>query len=210
MSDEQLPEQSSSEQLTPEQGADTTPAQSPAVIHNAEVLPSVPAAPVFQQAGLVPTPAPAPMTPQPMKRPPVGYQPAEEGWWYATDGLWYPPESLPQTSPQPAPTPQINNPAAGSQNVVVQVVQPQYQQQATFVTGPQKSKVAAGLLGIFLGVFGVHRFYLGFSGVGIVMLLLTVLSFGLLSPFVALWGFIEGVVLLTGGMNRDSHGRPLI
>ena len=28
----------------------------------------------------------------------------------------------------------------------------------------QKSKVAAGLFGIFLGSFGVHNFYLGFTG----------------------------------------------
>ena len=31
----------------------------------------------------------------------------------------------------------------------------------------QKSKIAAGLLGIFLGVFGVHNFYLGFTGRGV-------------------------------------------
>jgi TM2 domain-containing membrane protein YozV len=31
-----------------------------------------------------------------------------------------------------------------------------------FVDGGCKSRIAAGLLGIFLGGFGVHRFYLGY------------------------------------------------
>jgi len=80
---------------------------------------------------------------------------------------------------------------------------------APFVTSPLKSRVAAGLLGIFLGVFGVHRFYLGYSGVGVAMLLISILSLGILAPFVALWGFIEGIVLLCGGMSHDRWGRAL-
>jgi len=74
---------------------------------------------------------------------------------------------------------------------------------------PPKSKVAGGILGIFLGALGVHRFYLGYGGVGTVMLLMTVLSFGILAPVVALWGFIEGCMILGGGM-RDRMGRELI
>jgi hypothetical protein len=35
---------------------------------------------------------------------------------------------------------------------------------------PPKSRMAAGLLGIFLGMFGAHRFYLGHTGVGFAML----------------------------------------
>ncbi|MBS4538091.1 TM2 domain-containing protein [Clostridium sp. D2Q-11] len=34
-----------------------------------------------------------------------------------------------------------------------------------------KSKVVAGLLAIFLGGFGIHKFYLGQTGQGILMLL---------------------------------------
>lgn len=43
-----------------------------------------------------------------------------------------------------------------------------------------RNKIAAALLALFLGVFGVHRFYLGRIGSGIVMLLLTCTFFGML------------------------------
>lgn len=39
-----------------------------------------------------------------------------------------------------------------------------------------KSKIAAGLFGIFLGAFGVHNFYLGYTGKAVAQLLITVLS----------------------------------
>jgi TM2 domain-containing membrane protein YozV len=75
-----------------------------------------------------------------------------------------------------------------------------------------KSKIAAGLLGIFLGVFGVHRFYLGYTGIGLTMLLLTVLTFGLAAPFIAVWGLIEGILILvgSGSFTRDARGVPPI
>lgn len=68
-----------------------------------------------------------------------------------------------------------------------------------------KSRSAAGILGILLGSIGVHRFYLGFVGIGLLQILVTVLTCGL----GGLWGFIEGILLLTGSMNSDARGRPL-
>ncbi|MDQ0822468.1 hypothetical protein QFZ79_000206 [Arthrobacter sp. V4I6] len=57
--------------------------------------------------------------------------------------------------------------------------QQQYQQtpMATPAYGYQqpKSRLVAGLLGIFLGGLGIHRFYLGYTTMGIVQILLTVL-----------------------------------
>lgn len=44
-----------------------------------------------------------------------------------------------------------------------------------------KSKIAAGLLGIFLGAFGVHNFYLGYTGKAIAQLS---------NHFIELWSFI--------------------
>lgn len=72
-----------------------------------------------------------------------------------------------------------------------------------------KSKIAAGLFGIFLGAFGVHNFYLGFTGKAIAQLLITVLSCGMLSFASALWGLIEGILILTGEINKDANGTPL-
>ncbi len=72
-----------------------------------------------------------------------------------------------------------------------------------------KSKVAAGLLGIFLGVFGVHNFYLGFTGKAIAQLLLSILSCGALSFVSAIWGLIEGIMILTGSIKTDGKGLPL-
>jgi len=73
-------------------------------------------------------------------------------------------------------------------------------------TGPysSRSKVVAGVLGILLGAFGVHRFYLGYIGVGILQLCLFFCTGG----FSAVWGFIEGILCLTGQM-RDVDGLPL-
>ena len=75
-----------------------------------------------------------------------------------------------------------------------------------------KSRLAAGLLGIFLGAFGIHRFYLGYTRVGMVMLLMTLLSFGFLSVVTSIWGLVEGILYLTDKTGRYSHdatGRPL-
>ena len=69
------------------------------------------------------------------------------------------------------------------------------------VQGQQKSKVVAGILGILLGAFGVHNFYLGYTGKGIAQVLITVLSLGLLSPISGLWGLIEGILILVGNIN---------
>jgi|YelNatPaOPRAMG01_1025707.scaffolds.fasta_scaffold34376_3 TM2 domain-containing membrane protein YozV len=74
------------------------------------------------------------------------------------------------------------------------------------ITGGEKSKLAAGLLGIFVGGLGVHRFYLGYTGIGIAQIFVTLLTFGV----GALWGFIEGILILTGaGIKKDAKGRPL-
>ena len=77
------------------------------------------------------------------------------------------------------------------------------------VQGQQKSKVVAGILGFLLGAFGVHNFYLGYTGKGIAQVLITVLSLGLLSPISGLWGLIEGILILVGNINVDGRGIPL-
>lgn len=72
-----------------------------------------------------------------------------------------------------------------------------------------KSKMAAGLLGIFLGALGIHNFYLGNTGKALAQLLITVLSCSFLSPVSGIWGLIEGIMILTGSINTDANGVPL-
>lgn len=69
----------------------------------------------------------------------------------------------------------------------------------------QKSKIAAGLLGIFLGGFGIHNFYLGYTGKAVGQLVLTICSCGI----GGIWGFIEGILILCGNINTDANGVPL-
>lgn len=47
-----------------------------------------------------------------------------------------------------------------------------------------KTKLTAGLLGLFLGSFGVHKFYLGDSKAGIIRIVVTVVTCGI----GGLWG----------------------
>ena len=73
------------------------------------------------------------------------------------------------------------------------------------VQGVQKSKMTAGLLGIFVGSIGVHNFYLGFTNRAILQIVLTLVTCGA----AGLWGFIEGIMILTGSINKDANGVPL-
>lgn len=78
-----------------------------------------------------------------------------------------------------------------------------------------KSKIAAGLFGIFLGGLGIHRFYLGYTKIGLLQLGLTLLvgffTLGIGLFLAGLWGFIEGIMILAGSAHfrRDVHGVPL-
>lgn len=67
-------------------------------------------------------------------------------------------------------------------------------------TGDNK-KVLAGVLAIILGGFGVHKFVLGYTKEGIIILVIT-LILGILTCGVAGWimgilGLIEGIIYLT-------------
>jgi TM2 domain-containing membrane protein YozV len=71
---------------------------------------------------------------------------------------------------------------------------------ASTVATTQKSWVAALLLCIFLGTIGVHRFYVGKVGTGI----LQILTLGGLG----VWTFIDFILILVGKFN-DKQGQAL-
>ena len=67
-----------------------------------------------------------------------------------------------------------------------------------------KNKTAAGLLAIFLGGLGIHKFYLGYTGPGIIFLLVNTVGFLvtwilLFMPNIVLGviAFVEGIIYLT-------------
>jgi TM2 domain-containing membrane protein YozV len=71
---------------------------------------------------------------------------------------------------------------------------------------PRKSKLIAGLLGIFIGGLGIHRFYLGYTGIGIAQIAVTLLTCGAGH----IWGLIEGILILVGsGITTDAEGQTL-
>lgn len=58
-------------------------------------------------------------------------------------------------------------------------------------------KILAGILGIVLGGFGIHKFVLGFVWPGLIVLLATVLTCGMAGILTHIIGIIEGIVYLT-------------
>ncbi|MHB8793585.1 MAG: TM2 domain-containing protein [Thermoleophilia bacterium] len=80
---------------------------------------------------------------------------------------------------------------------------PQPPQYIAVPTAPAKSKSTFVLLAIFLGGLGVHNFYAGYNGKGVVQLVMSVLSMGILAPVVWIWAIIEAVTV-----NSDSSGQP--
>ncbi len=61
----------------------------------------------------------------------------------------------------------------------------------------QKDRIAAGLLGIFLGGLGIHKFYLGYTKEGVIMLVITLATCGIGGTVISIIGFIEGIIYLT-------------
>jgi TM2 domain-containing membrane protein YozV len=70
-----------------------------------------------------------------------------------------------------------------------------------------KSKVVAGLLQLLglLGLVGIGRIYLGYTGLGIAQLIVGLITCGIGA---VIWGIIDAILLLTDKV-RDPEGRPL-
>jgi len=66
------------------------------------------------------------------------------------------------------------------------------------VSNPRASnKIPAGICAILLGAFGIHKFILGYTGAGVIMLLVTLVSCGTIYPVMHVIGIIEGIIYLT-------------
>lgn len=119
-------------------------------------------------------------------------------------------QQSPPPYPQDASTARsrVDNPSADPNPTYGPAPQsiPQYNtQQPQNPTQPQayvssKDHIAAGLLAILFGAFGIHKFYLGYTTAGLIMLGLTTLgslfTFGLSGAVMALISLIEGIIYL--------------
>jgi TM2 domain-containing membrane protein YozV len=63
--------------------------------------------------------------------------------------------------------------------------------EAPVPAGEPRNKIVAAVLAFFLGTLGIHRFYLGRTGSGVVMLLLTCTIVGALVT--GIWAFVDAV-----------------
>jgi hypothetical protein len=70
------------------------------------------------------------------------------------------------------------------------------QMQKSAAEGGGKSQLVALLLALFVGVLGIHRFYLGYTGIGIVQLLT---AGGLF-----IWAFIDLILIITGDLKPKT------
>lgn len=125
--------------------------------------------------------------PPTMPQTPPAAGPPGPGWWMASDGQWYPPQTPPGYG-QPA----YGQPAG-------------YGVPMAYVNPAAKSKLVAGILQIALGGLGIGRFYLGYTGIGVAQLLVTVFTCGI----GAIWSIIDGIMILTGSVTTDANGVPL-
>jgi len=175
-----------------------------------------------QTPGYAPPPAPPQPDPYapggPQYNPAPGYQPQQAP---PQQNQYAPPPPPPNTIPCPicgTPNDPRNTQCAQCGNMFAPRPQPQPQPQPMYGY-EQKSKMAAGLLGIFLGGLGIHNFYLGFTNRGLLQLLVYLggwLLCWLFIPILAIfamsiWGLVEGILILTGNENYrvDAKGVPL-
>ena len=106
---------------------------------------------------------------------------------------------------QPTGTPTYGQPTGQYQGQQQYTGAPYQGQQFGGAPVNQKSKIVAGILGILLGGLGIHNFYLGFTKKALIQLLITVLSVGFLSWVSAIWGLIEGVLILISKPGEQWH-----
>ena len=78
----------------------------------------------------------------------------------------------------------------------LKVVPPPMAPPPSAVASRASNKIPAGVCGILLGSLGIHKFILGYTGAGLVMLLVTVLTCGVAGVVMHVIGLIEGIVYL--------------
>ena len=102
--------------------------------------------------------------------------------------------------PPPGPSSFTPNPVTPQPNLGRAPVFASYPQTYGTVRS-DKSRVLAGVLQLILP--GVGRMYLGYAAYGVLQLLFALCGVG------AIWSFIDGIIILAGGVKLDGYGRQL-
>lgn len=143
-----------------------------------------------------------PRAPEPPRQEPVYQEPVYQ-------------QTPPNYSQPQYGTPQYQQPSYGNS-------QPYYNNKPLYNVPPvgynQKSRLAAGLLAITFGAFGVHNYYLGFNSRATIQLVVTLvgllLTFVVIGAFAVLgmyiWAFVEGVLILSATPTRLYDGNGVI
>ena len=156
-------------------------------------------------------PAAQPYNPNPY----ASQQPAQPSYGQPTYGQ---PDYTQSAQPpyyQQQAQPRYEQPSYNQPPIYAQQTYYQAAQQQPGYGYAQKSKIVAGLLGLFLGGLGVHNFYLGYTGKAVAQLLLTLIGWIILiGPIISgIWALIESVLILCSsyGSNwhRDGRGQEL-
>ncbi len=80
---------------------------------------------------------------------------------------------------------------------MTQYQQPGYPNSAPPYNPNDSKRILCGILGIVIGAFGIHKFVLGFTGAGLTMLLVSLLTCGFGAGVMGIIGLIEGIMYLT-------------
>lgn len=157
-------------------------------------------------------PAAQPYNPNPY----ASQQPAQPFYGQPTYGQPdYTQSAQPPYYQQQQAQPRYEQPSYNQPPIYAQQTYYQAAQQQPGYGYAQKSKIVAGLLGLFLGGLGVHNFYLGYTGKAVAQLLLTLIGWIILiGPIISgIWALIESVLILCSsyGSNwhRDGRGQEL-
>tara|TARA_B110000091_G_scaffold192481_1_gene216936 strand:- start:6779 stop:7060 length:282 start_codon:yes stop_codon:yes gene_type:complete len=65
------------------------------------------------------------------------------------------------------------------------------------IPNQESKRVLSGILGIFLGPLGIHKFVLGYTTQGLIILGVGLITCGIGTVITSLTGLIEGIIYLT-------------
>lgn len=78
-------------------------------------------------------------------------------------------------------------------------------EQGNVIPNQQSKRIVSGILGIFFGSLGIHKFVLGYNVEGAILLGVTVVTCGFGAGLTGLIGLIEGIIYLTKSDEEFVH-----